>query len=62
MEVMTANMGWCFGIERAYQLIHDKDLEVGDSPVFAAHRSPPADLDTLHRIEARDQRLFEGTG
>ena len=62
MEVQTARLGWCVGIERAYRLMNKQAMLAAGQPLYAIHRchQPHAndDLDTLRRIEQRDQRLF----
>jgi len=62
MEVRTAQVGWCVGIERAYRLMHRQALRVAGQPIYAAHHchQPHSndDLDTLQRIARGDERLL----
>jgi 4-hydroxy-3-methylbut-2-enyl diphosphate reductase len=62
MEVSTAKLGWCMGIERAYRLMNRQAATTAGQPIYATHRPPPstnADLDTLSRIAQKDRRLLE---
>jgi len=63
MEVTTAAVGWCVGIERAYRLMNRQASGAAGKPLYATHRCPIPhtndDLDTLTRIEHRDARLLE---
>ena len=61
MEVRTAKVGWCMGIERAYRLMNRQALATAARPLYATHRPPPstsADMDTLGRIAQGDRRLL----
>ena len=55
MQVRTAQIGFCFGIERAYQGIDKHAFD--RKPLHAAHRAGGA-WDTLRRIEQRDPELL----
>ena len=63
MEVRTAPVGWCVGIERAYRLMNKQASSEAGTPLYATHRAQPPntneDLDTLRRIEQGDGRLLE---
>src|SRR5437762_6566361 len=56
MDVRTAQVGFCFGIERAYSAI-DKHAHAGKR-IHVAHRGGGA-WDTLRRIERRDPELLD---
>lgn len=56
MEVRTAQVGFCFGIERAYSAF-DKHARSGER-IHVAHRAGGA-WDTLRRIERRDPALLD---
>jgi 4-hydroxy-3-methylbut-2-enyl diphosphate reductase len=55
MEVRTAQVGFCFGIERAYSAF-DKHAKAGER-IHVAHRAGGA-WDTLRRIERGDPELL----
>ena len=55
MEVRTAQVGFCFGIERAYSAF-DKHARAGER-IHVAHRAGGA-WDTLRRVERRDPELL----
>lgn len=63
MEVKTAQLGWCVGIERAYRLMDRQARNQDGEPLYATHHAqhpaPNADMDTLRRIEQQDTRLLE---
>lgn len=62
MDVRTAKVGWCMGIERAYRLMSRQASAAAMQPIYATHRPPPstsADMDTLGRIAQGDRRLLE---
>lgn len=63
MEVKTAQVGWCVGIERTYRLMNKQALLAGGKPIYATHHchTPHTndDLDTLSRIEHGDGPLLE---
>jgi 4-hydroxy-3-methylbut-2-enyl diphosphate reductase len=54
MKVHTAQIGFCFGIERAYGAMNEHALE---APIHVAHRAG-GEWDTLRRIERRDPELL----
>src|SRR4051794_35530571 len=56
MEARTAQVGSCFGIERAYSAF-DKHARGGER-IHVAHRAGGA-WDTLRRIERRDSELLK---
>jgi 4-hydroxy-3-methylbut-2-enyl diphosphate reductase len=56
MEVRTAQVGFCFGIERAYSAF-DKYARAGER-IHVAHRAGGT-WDTLRRIERRDPALLD---
>ena len=56
MDVRTAQVGFCFGIERAYSAF-DKHARSGER-IHVAHRGGGA-WDTLRRIERRDPALLD---
>jgi 4-hydroxy-3-methylbut-2-en-1-yl diphosphate reductase len=63
MEVRTSKIGWCVGIERAYNLMNKQAARAVGKPIYATHDAQPpntnADMDTLRRIERGDERLLE---
>jgi 4-hydroxy-3-methylbut-2-enyl diphosphate reductase len=63
MEVQTATLGWCIGIDRAYRLMNKQASVEDRPPLYAAHHAQQpatnADMDTLHRIERGDPQLLE---
>jgi 4-hydroxy-3-methylbut-2-en-1-yl diphosphate reductase len=63
MEVRTAQVGWCVGIERAYNLMNRQASLAKGKPIYATHDvqqpNPNLDMDTLGRIEQGDARLLE---
>lgn len=62
MYVMTAQVGWCVGIERAYRLMNKQASLAGETALYATHHAQHpannADMDTLGRIAQRDERLL----
>jgi hypothetical protein len=50
MEVVTAQLGFCFGITRAYDAMNK---HASEAPIHVAHRSGGT-FDTLRRIERTD--------
>jgi (E)-4-hydroxy-3-methyl-but-2-enyl pyrophosphate reductase len=56
MDVRTAQVGFCFGIERAYSAF-DKHARTGER-IHVAHRAGGA-WDTLRRIERGDPQLLD---
>jgi 4-hydroxy-3-methylbut-2-enyl diphosphate reductase len=56
MEVLTASVGFCMGIARAYRRMSDHALQ---NPGFTvAHQNSKLDYDTLRRIERGDPDLL----
>jgi 4-hydroxy-3-methylbut-2-enyl diphosphate reductase len=57
MEILTAQIGLCFGITRAYRAMneHAKD----GAPLHVAHQNAAGEFDTLRRIEQRDPELLK---
>lgn len=62
MEVRTAQVGWCVGIDRTYRLMNKQAASAAGQPMYATHHNHQPhssnDLDTLQRIERRDVRLL----
>jgi 4-hydroxy-3-methylbut-2-enyl diphosphate reductase len=62
MEVKTAPLGWCVGIERAYRLMNTQASLAAGKPLYATHQCTTPhtndDVDTLRRIEQGDERLL----
>lgn len=56
MEIITATVGFCFGITRAYRNINRRAL--ADGPFYVAHQNSGGEFDTLLRIERRDPELL----
>jgi 4-hydroxy-3-methylbut-2-enyl diphosphate reductase len=56
MEIKTAQLGFCFGIERAYRGINDIAATQGEVKVF--HERNKNEWDTLRRIEKGDSYLL----
>ena len=56
MEILTATVGFCFGITRAYRNISRRAVE--DGPFHVAHRGSGHEFDTLVRIERGDPELL----
>lgn len=56
MEIITAQVGFCFGITRAYRNINRRGLE--DGPFYVAHQNSGGEFDTLLRIERGDPELL----
>ncbi|MEI8151706.1 MAG: hypothetical protein WCG92_08910 [Hyphomicrobiales bacterium] len=57
MEVLTASVGFCIGIARAYRGINDHALR--DSSFTVAHQNSKLEQDTLRRIERGDPELLK---
>jgi 4-hydroxy-3-methylbut-2-enyl diphosphate reductase len=57
MEVFTASMGLCIGINRAYRGMNEWALK--ESSLAVAHQNSGMEFDTLRRIERRDPELLE---
>ncbi len=56
MEVLTASVGFCLGIARAYREMNKRALAEG--PFAVAHQNAGGDFDTLTRIERREPALL----
>jgi 4-hydroxy-3-methylbut-2-enyl diphosphate reductase len=56
MEILTANMGFCIGINRAYRGMNERALK--DSPFTVAHQNSKSEFDTLRRIERKEPELL----
>jgi 4-hydroxy-3-methylbut-2-enyl diphosphate reductase len=56
MEVMTARVGFCLGITRAYRGMNELALE--EPPFAVAHQNSGGSFDTLRRIERKDPELL----
>lgn len=57
MEILSAQFGFCIGIERAYRGMSRRGLSEGRFTV--THQNSASDFDTLRRIEKRDPVLLE---
>ena len=62
MEVKTANVAWCVGIETAYRRMHQHASGAAEMPSYATHHAQQAgtqtDMDTLLRIAQGDAQLL----
>ncbi len=56
MEVLTAPVGFCLGITRAYREMNERALV--ETPFAVAHQNAGGEYDTLSRIERRDPELL----
>jgi 4-hydroxy-3-methylbut-2-en-1-yl diphosphate reductase len=56
MEVLTASVGFCLGITRAYREMNKRAL--AETPFAVAHANAGGEFDTLTRIERREQALL----
>jgi 4-hydroxy-3-methylbut-2-enyl diphosphate reductase len=56
MEVLTASVGFCLGITRAYREMNKRAL--AETPFAVAHQNAGGDFDTLTRIERREPALL----
>jgi 4-hydroxy-3-methylbut-2-enyl diphosphate reductase len=56
MEVLTASVGFCLGITRAYREMNKRAL--AEAPFAVAHANAGGEFDTLTRIERREQALL----
>src|SRR5215472_15440903 len=56
MEVLTASVGFCLGITRAYREMNKRALAEG--PFAVAHQNAGGEFDTLSRIERREVGLL----
>ena len=63
MDIHMAQIGLCWGIDRAYQLMAKDRLVMPDKALYATHRSAlpgtNQDLDTLGRIANREPHTLE---
>ena len=63
MDIQVAQIGLCWGIDRAYQLMAKDSLVMPDKALYATHRSAlpgtNQDLDTLGRIANREPHTLE---
>ena len=57
MEVLTASIGFCIGIARAYRGMSDHALQ--EPGLTVAHQNSKLDYDTLRRIERGDPELLK---
>jgi 4-hydroxy-3-methylbut-2-enyl diphosphate reductase len=57
MEIVTATVGFCFGITRAYRNINRRALD-DEAPFSVAHQNSGGEFDTLLRIERGDPELL----
>lgn len=55
MEIVKAKVGFCYGIIRAYHLMNKK---AADEQFYVTHQNSGSDLDTIKRIERRDEHLM----
>jgi len=56
MEVLTASVGFCLGITRAYREMNKRAL--AEAPFAVAHQNAGGEFDTLSRIERREAGLL----
>jgi 4-hydroxy-3-methylbut-2-enyl diphosphate reductase IspH len=56
MEVLTASVGFCLGITRAYREMNKRAL--AEAPFAVTHQNAGGDFDTLTRIERREPALL----
>ena len=56
MEILTASMGFCIGINRAYRGMNERALT--DAAFTVAHQNSKGEFDTLRRIERREPELL----
>jgi hypothetical protein len=57
MEVLTASVGFCLGITRAYREMNKRAL--AEAPFAVAHQNAGGEFDTLSRIERREAGLLD---
>src|SRR3954471_16287650 len=57
MEVLTASVGFCIGINRAYRGMSERAL--AESEFTVTHQNSKNDFDTLRRIERGDPDLLK---
>lgn len=62
MDVQTATVGWCVGIQRAYRLMDRQAAVAAGAPLYATHHAQHpaanADMDTLRRIADGEEQLL----
>jgi 4-hydroxy-3-methylbut-2-en-1-yl diphosphate reductase len=62
MEVITASVAWCVGIENAYRRMHQHASGSAGTPSYTTHHAQQAgtetDMDTLRRIAQGDAQLL----
>src|SRR6266404_6784693 len=56
MEVLTASVGFCLGITRAYPEMNKRAL--AEAPFAVTHQNAGGEFDTLTRIERREPALL----
>jgi 4-hydroxy-3-methylbut-2-en-1-yl diphosphate reductase len=56
VEVLTASVGFCLGITRAYREMNKRAL--AEAPFAATHQNAGGEFDTLTRIERREPALL----
>ena len=56
MEVLTASVGFCLGITRAYREMNKRAL--AEAPFAVTHQNAGGEFDTLSRIERREAGLL----
>jgi len=56
MEVLTASVGFCLGITRAYREMNKRAL--AEASFAVAHQNAGGEFDTLSRIERREEALL----
>src|SRR5262249_45275281 len=56
MEILTASVGFCLGITRAYREMNKRAL--AEAPFAVAHANAGSEFDTLSRIERREPALL----
>jgi 4-hydroxy-3-methylbut-2-en-1-yl diphosphate reductase len=56
MEILTASLGFCLGINRAYAGMNER--AAADAPFYVAHQNSAGEYDTLRRIEREDPGLL----
>ena len=56
MQVLTASVGFCLGITRAYREMNKRAL--AEAPFAVAHQNAGGEFDTLSRIERREAGLL----
>src|SRR6201981_823070 len=56
VEVLTASVGFCLGITRAYREMNKRGP--AEAPFAVAHQNAGGEFDTLSRIERREAGLL----